>query len=327
MNIVFIIPTGIGCKIGGHAGDASPVAKMFGSICDNLIIHPNVVNASDLNEMPPNAWYVEGSLLDRFLQGQFDLKKPYRNKILLVVNKPVRGDTINAVNAAKNTIGAEIQIVELETPFTMEAYFDHDGSANGIVNGHEELITQIADYDFDALAIHSEIEVKRDIVIKYLEDGGVNPWGGVEALASRILAKAINKPVAHAPMEKEATILDKEIMQFYKNPVYPEIAAEVLSVAYIHCVFKGLNSAPRIVGRTWGLGVDEIDFLVSPYGCIGYPHRACFDADIPVIAVRENTTIFQETDKRIIYVDNYLEAAGIICCEGSGVNWKMVKRK
>ena len=27
MNIVLIIPTGIGCEIGGHAGDANPVAN------------------------------------------------------------------------------------------------------------------------------------------------------------------------------------------------------------------------------------------------------------------------------------------------------------
>lgn len=326
MNIVFIIPTGIGCKIGGHAGDASPVAKMFGAICDNLIIHPNVVNASDINEMPENSWYVEGSLLDRFLQGQFDLKKPYRNKILLAVNKPIHRDTWNAVFAARNTIGAEIEIVELETPFTMKAHFDPDGSANGIVNGHEELIAQVSEHDFDALAIHSEIEVDRDVVIEYLENGGVNPWGGVEALASKIIAKAINKPVAHAPLEREATISDKEMMQFYKHPVYPEIAAEVLSVAYIHCVFKGLNAAPRIVDRLQGFGQQEIDFLISPFGCIGMPHMECLDAGIPVIAVQENTTIFQQTDERIIYVDNYLEAAGIICCERSGVNYEMVKR-
>ena len=59
MNIVLIIPTGIGCEIGGHAGDANPVTKLMGACCDNLILHPNVVNASDVNEMPANSWYVE----------------------------------------------------------------------------------------------------------------------------------------------------------------------------------------------------------------------------------------------------------------------------
>ena len=27
MNVVMIIPTGIGCEFGGHAGDATPVAN------------------------------------------------------------------------------------------------------------------------------------------------------------------------------------------------------------------------------------------------------------------------------------------------------------
>jgi len=31
MNIVLIVPTGIGCEIGGHAGDANPVAKLMGT--------------------------------------------------------------------------------------------------------------------------------------------------------------------------------------------------------------------------------------------------------------------------------------------------------
>ena len=75
-NAVFIIPTGIGCTIGGHAGDATPAARLIASICDILIIHPNVVNASDINEMTENMWYVEGSILDRFLNNLVFLKKP-----------------------------------------------------------------------------------------------------------------------------------------------------------------------------------------------------------------------------------------------------------
>ena len=49
MNIVFIVPTGIGAEIGGHSGDATPAAKLISSLCDRLFTHPNVVNASDIN--------------------------------------------------------------------------------------------------------------------------------------------------------------------------------------------------------------------------------------------------------------------------------------
>jgi len=41
MNVVFIVPTGIGAEIGGHAGDATPSAKLIASLCDRLFIHPN----------------------------------------------------------------------------------------------------------------------------------------------------------------------------------------------------------------------------------------------------------------------------------------------
>jgi hypothetical protein len=32
MNTVFIVPTGIGCSIGGHAGDATPAFKLIASL-------------------------------------------------------------------------------------------------------------------------------------------------------------------------------------------------------------------------------------------------------------------------------------------------------
>ncbi|NQU70483.1 MAG: DUF3326 domain-containing protein, partial [Rhodospirillales bacterium] len=44
---VFLVPTGIGSEIGGHAGDATPAARVLAAACDRLITHPNVVNASD----------------------------------------------------------------------------------------------------------------------------------------------------------------------------------------------------------------------------------------------------------------------------------------
>ena len=41
-NVVLLVPTGIGAEIGGHAGDAGPVAKMLAEISDTLILHPNI---------------------------------------------------------------------------------------------------------------------------------------------------------------------------------------------------------------------------------------------------------------------------------------------
>ena len=62
-NAIFLVPTGIGSDIGGHAGDATPAVKIVAEVCDQVILHPNVVNASELNEMPLNSLYVEGAQL------------------------------------------------------------------------------------------------------------------------------------------------------------------------------------------------------------------------------------------------------------------------
>ena len=317
MNVVFIIPTGIGCKIGGHAGDATPAAKLIAACCDKLVIHPNVVNASDINEMTDNMLYVEGSMLDRFLRGHIDLKEVYGNKILLAVNKPLRGDTINAVNAARHTIGADIEIVQLDTPFKMVAVFNEDGSASGEVIGHDQLCDQIKDMKFDALALHTEIEVPKDIVMEYHKWGGVNPWGGVEAKASKLIADAINKPVAHAPLERQGFYTDKEFVEIaHKKAPIPQLAVEFSSMAYLHCVLKGLHKAPRI---GTGLKNTDINFMVSPC-CWGRPHDACKMSKIPIIMVLENETIYNVPVRDdVIYVKNYLEAAGKIMAEIAGV--------
>jgi len=314
MNVVMIIPTGIGCSIGGHAGDANPVAKLLGSVCDNLILHPNVVNAADINEMPENAWYVEGGLLDRFLDGEFYLKRPKSNKILLVVNKPIRPETVNAVNAARHTIGCNIEICELEKSFEMEGFYNEDGTAGGTFHGIDSLIGQIENYEFDAVAMATQIKVKKETALKYFRTGGVNPWGKVEAMVSRTITDRINKPFAHAPVETD----DQEI-RYLNEIVNPRIAAELISTCYIHCVFKGLHKAPRISDNT-GICIDDIDCLVTPVNCLGSPHLSCLYRKIPIIAVADNIPITKaEMPKEFIIVSNYLEAAGVLMATKNGI--------
>ena len=327
MNIVLIVPTGIGAAIGGHAGDANPVCKLLASISDTLVTHPNVVNASDINEMPENVFYVEGSILDRFLSGELCLKQPSQNKILIAVNRPIRNDTVNAISAARVTIGIDAAIVELETPLRMVASFEKGiatkGIATGEVFGAGALIKQIWNMKYDALAIQTPIEVSRDIALFYYRHGGVNPWGGVEAKASKIIANAINKPVAHAPLESTSPE-DTELYNIMNEVVDPRMAPEAISFCYLHCVLKGLNRAPRISDT--GLSVEDIDVMVSPDGCFGPAHKACLEANIPVVVVRENKTVCDwKAIHEFIYVDNYWEAAGIIACMKAGVTRESVR--
>lgn len=330
MNVVMIIPTGIGCEIGGHAGDATPSARLVASACDNLLLHPNVINASDIAEITDNMWYIEGSILDRFLEGQISLQEVYSNKILLVVNKPCMPETINSVNAARSTLGVDIEILELDTELTLKGVFSSDGKATGLMSGHEEAYTKIVttqrDTSFDVLAIQTVIDVDTETSDQYLKNGGINPWGGAEAVCSRFFSRELNIQCAHSPYEGGA-------LKSFNEVVDPRMAAEVVSVSYLHCILKGLHKAPKILeynSRSKDIiRVDDIDLMISPSGCWGRPHEACANWDIPILFVKENQNIYG--NNKSLYrnshiVDNYIEAAGIITAMKAGVTIESVRR-
>lgn len=316
MNVVMIIPTGIGCEIGGHCGDANAAARLLARCCDTLILHPNVVNASDINEMPQNALYVEGSILDRFLRGELFLKRVLSNRVLVAVNK-ADYQSINAVSAARTTIGLDAEIVELRVPLVLIAQMK-DGMATGEVRGWQELVKQVREHEFDALGLATPITIDAKTLRDYFQHGGVNPVGGVEAVASRLIANALDKPVAHGPVDYA--------LKGFTEVVDPRMAVETITENFIHCLLKGLHRAPRI-SRERGMSVHDVDCMVSPYGCFGVPHQACLDAQVPVIVVRENRCCLNHPErKEFIYADNYLEAAGMLMAMQAGVHPSSVRR-
>ena len=267
--------------------------------------------------MPSNTLYVEGSQLNKFLNGDINLEEVRSNRILVVVNEPLRPETINAISASRVTLGAEIKIVVLQTPLKMVAEFDEKtGQAKGRVEGYKELIKQVNQIDgWDALAIASQVDVDKKIVLKYVTEGGVNPWGGVEAMASKLIAEGINKPVAHSPLETE----DYEYLWSLKVVVNPHIAPEMISMCFLHCVLKGLHKAPRISNK--GLSYKDVDVMISPMGCWGEPHEICEAQGIPIIVVKNNTTVLHERmGDSCIYVENYLEAVGLIQAMKEGIH-------
>lgn len=325
MNGIFIIPTGIGCEIGGHAGDANPAVKLIASVCDKLIVNPNAVNASDINEMSENCMYVEGSSLDRFLTGEIFLRQVKSNKILVVTNSPLRNEVVNSVNAARVTIGIDVKILVLKTPLKMIASKNKDGSAGGSVEGWQELCDQVSDYNFDVLAVTTQIDCDKQVALDYFKNGGVNPWGKAEAIASKLIATALNKPVAHSPAESNWILKEN----YKPDVVDPRMAAEMVSASYLHCILKGLWKAPRISTDWWNgeMRLLDIDFMISPCGCWGAPHKACLKNNIPVIVVVENGTCLNDKiPDSVIEVDNYLEALGVIKAMEEGISPSSVRR-
>ncbi len=316
---VLIIPTGVGAEIGGHSGDGNPVARLFGSLCNTLITHPNVVNASDINEMPPNTLYVEGSALDRFLSGDISLVPVSRpNKILVVANSPLRPETINAVSASRATLGCNVSMVGLSKPLEMCGWVVR-GNAVGAFRGEHELLDQIKDISFDALAVTTPITVPKETCVGYLRNGGANPWGKVEADLSRYLSTTLGKPVAHAPV-------NSGMLDDFDEVVDPRMSAEMVSICNLHSVLKGLHYAPRLCEPSIGLTNRDVDFMVSPWGCWGRPHDECRKSGIPIIGVRENKTNQSDACDFDYVASNYWEAAGIVASWNARIFPESVRR-
>ena len=342
-NVVFLIPTGIGAEIGGHAGDATPAARLIAETCDTLILHPNVVNASDINEMPPNSLYVEGSVITRLLMGTVGLAPVRRNRVLVLLDgsgEPIfMNSAINAVSAARASYGLVCpEVVKISPPVRMISQFTEFGTAAGTIEGLENVFAVLEEKEgeYDAVAISSIISVPKEFHQGYFDAAGamVNPWGGVEAMLTHAISESFNLPSAHSPMFES-----KDIANHDPGIVDPRMAAEAISVTFFESVLKGLYRSPQLVTNTAlfdDIGVisaSDVSCLVIPHGCVGLPTLAALEQGIPVIAVRENKNLMENDLTELpwrpdqLYVaENYWEAAGLLCAIRGGVAPESVRR-
>jgi hypothetical protein len=337
-NAVMLIPTGVDCAIGGHAGDATPSARLLASVCDNLVLHPNVVNASDVNEQTENCLYAEGSLICRLLMGSVGLRKVRQNRVLLVTEDRhdapnVVDQTINCAEGARATLGMDIsEVIVLEKELFMQTGVADSGRVTGRIERLGKLLDVLRDRrgSYDAIALATRITPHIDTVQlhrSYFGEGGPNPWGGVEAILTHLLSSVLDVPTAHAP-----TMSSEALRTESWGVVEPRKAAEVISTTYLFCVLKGLNKAPQVLLNPTGvfdpsvLTAEDISALVIPDGCVGLPTLAAVEQGIPVVAVRNNTNLMRN-DLRALpfragqlrYAQNYYEAAGILAAMKAGV--------
>ncbi len=334
-NAVLLIPTGIGAEVGGHCGDGNAIAKLTASACDTLITHPNVVNASDINEMSDNTFYVEGSILTRLLGGQIGLQGVRSNRILTLMDKHkeklFNDEIINAVSSARITLGINSDVHEMKKLINSVSCYSESGRAVGEINYLERIFEVIEKYkdNYDAVALSTFIRVPEHFHKKYFKESDmVNAWGGIEAMLTHSIAEVFNIPCAHSPM-----MTSKEIMQLELGIVDPRKAPETSSTTYLHCILKGLHRTPRIVDFNKGLTLEDVSCMIIPDGCIGLPTLACLENDIPVIAVKENKNNMKNDLKQLPFkkdklfiVDNYLEAVGVMTSLKAGISPESVRR-
>lgn len=163
---VLLIPTGIGAEIGGHSGDGGPVARLIASSCDTLITHPNVVNAADINELPENGLYVEGSIISRLLMGTISLQKVRSNRVILLVDKHheklFHELAINSASAARAALGLDCpKVLSMDKKILMRALYSGSGRAVGRIEFIENVIEMLNEHkeEYDAVALSTIINV------------------------------------------------------------------------------------------------------------------------------------------------------------------------
>lgn len=342
-NVVLLVPTGIGSEIGGHAGDAAPVARLLAACCDTLITHPNVVNASDINEMPENSLYVEGSVICRLLMGTTGLERVRSNRVLVVIDAHKDeffvSAAVNSVNAARASYGLRCpKIIQLDPPVKLRARYASSGAAAGRVEAFDGLCTVLADNrdQYDAVAVSSIIDVPHEYHMEYfLSEGSmVNPWGGVEAMLTHAISSLFEIPSAHSPM-----LETREIANMDPGVVDARMAAEAVSTTFLQCTLKGLQRSPRIVAdrnamqRPSVITAEDVSCLVIPDGCLGLPTLAALEQGIPVIAVRENRNVMRNdlsslpwAADQLHIVENYWEAVGVLAAMKAGIAPESVRR-
>ena len=339
-NAVLLVPTGIGAQIGGDAGDAAPVARLLASACDNLITHPNVVNASDINELPENGLYVEGSILTRLMMGTAGLQRVRANRVLLVIDEHdddyFTDSAVNSASAARTSLGVQCDVIKMRPRVSMKTRYSSSGRATGEVDGFENLVRILSErrYEFDAVAMSSVIQVPGDLQIDYFSEDITNPWGGVEAILTHAISSVLDVPSAHSPMMENREILNTEL-----GVVDPRKAAEAISLTFLHCILKGLHRSPRIITDSGAMtqpgviSAEDISCLIIPDGCVGLPVLAAVEQGMPVIAVKENANSMKNDLSRLpfapgklLFAENYLEAVGIMASLKSGVSIESVRR-
>lgn len=353
---VMLVPTGIGALVGGHAGDATPAAKLLAACADTLITHPNVVNAADINEMSANTLYVEGSVITRLMMGTVGLALRRSNRILTIVDchdeSIIRHNAINSINAARASAGLACERIAMLSPrLTMTTTHSTSGRATGVVENLEGLLDIIASNraDIDAVAVTSVINMdpgaqeayfqepplmSDDASVSELMRETINPFGGVEALLTHCLSSLFEIPTAHSPMYDSIEIMNSDVGEYE-----PRKAAEAVSVSFLHCILKGLARSPAIVtdrtlfSHRGVISNSDISCLVIPEGCIGLPTLAALEQRVPVIAVKGNKNAMRGdlgalpwAKNQLYRVENYWEAAGVMMALKAGVPPESVRR-
>ncbi len=334
---IFIIPTGIGCEIGGFAGDALPTAKLLASASGCLITHPNVMNGGSLSEKNKDIFYVEGYSLDRFVKGEIGLQSVKQQKIGIIFDSSIEHEILmrhlQVADACVATLGIDVDSYVLtKKPLGIVIDSESQSISGGIIENPDTLIEageRLIEKGITAIAIVSKFPDSLDLydTNSYREGRGVDPIAGVEAVISHLISKFLKVPCAHSPALSPIELNEN---------LDPRAASEEIGYTFLPSVLIGLSKAPNLVelndtNANITLHPSQIESIVVPSGALGGEGvLAGIEKKLNIISVKNENILNLDNHNfnypKLIEVDNYFEAAGLILAIRMGINPKSIRR-
>jgi hypothetical protein len=326
---LLVIPTGIGCALGGYAGDGLPAARLLAAASGCLITHPNVMNGAALYWSDPRIHYVEGSALDRFAAGAIALEPVRRQRVGLLldagIDEELRWRHLQVAEGCRASLGLDIgPVLTTDVPLEVSLSQGPSGASWGSLGNPAALLRtgqQLKAAGATAIAVVARFpeDPQAEALAAYRQGAGVDALAGAEAVISHLLSLELGLPCAHAPALNPLP-LDPDLD--------PRAAGEELGYTFLACVLVGLSRAPDLIplagaGRN-SLRIDELGAVVAPAGALGGAAvLACAERGIPLIAV-DNHCLLQVTaealDLEVLPAASYSEAAGLLVALREGLN-------
>ncbi|MGC6483251.1 MAG: DUF3326 domain-containing protein [Synechococcus sp.] len=330
---LMVLPTGIGCEVGGFAGDALPSARLLAAASDCLITHPNVMNGASLYWSDPRIHYVEGYALDRFAVGDWILRPGRRQRIGLLLDAGIEPELrqrhLQVAEGCRASLGFEIgPVVTTDAPLGVHLEVGESGISWGTLERPDALLRageRLKAAGATALAVVARFPEDSDsaALAAYRHGSGVDALAGAEAVISHLLVRHLQMPCAHAPALSPL-------------PLDPQLdaraAGEELGYTFLACVLVGLSRAPNLlpastVASGQDLGVDHLVAVVAPAGALGGEAvLACLERDVPLITVVNPSLLHvgaQALDLpvgSVLEASSYAEAAGFVLALREGVS-------
>lgn len=337
---VLLIPTGIGCELGGYAGDALPAARLLAAASGCLITHPNVMNGASLYWSDRRIHYVEGWSMNRFAAGDLVLRPVHRQRIGLLldagIEEGLRHRHLQAADACRASLGLEIgPVVTTDQPLEVQLQRGPSGSSWGTLAHPESLCRAAASLvaaGATALAVVARFpdDIGSEALAAYRQGSGVDALAGAEAVISHLLSSRFALPCAHAPALAPLPL---------EPDLDPRAAAEELGHTFLPCVLVGLSRAPALLApqafRAGDLAADQLGAVVVPAGALGGEAVLAAQArGVPLIVVTSNSSVLSVdaealgfgVEAPVLTVDSYAEAAGLVLALREGISPAALQR-